>query len=114
MFDISDFPEWKIEGPRIAKEIGKILMSHQSLLKELYNTYTTEIEVTQTEECLSMTSHQFWRLLRDCQVISYRVTIADFNRIFLRGAKNLFKISQISEIGGEEDASYRLSRPVTP
>lgn len=34
-----------------------------------------------------------WRFLRDCKVFNSRVTIAQFNRIYLAGKKNSFNLS---------------------
>lgn len=93
LIDISDLLYNEDDIQRAEKEVSKILLQFNSNLKEWYELYSTRIEAKEREESFTMTSKQLWRFFRDCKVISYKVSIANLNRLFLRGTKNLFKIT---------------------
>lgn len=93
LIDISDLLYNEDDQSRAEKEVAKILLQFNSNLKEWYELYSTKIEAKEREESFTMTSKQLWRFFKDCKVISYKVSIANLNRLFLRGAKNLFKIT---------------------
>mmetsp|Transcript_5522 Transcript_5522/g.6080 ORF Transcript_5522/g.6080 Transcript_5522/m.6080 type:complete len:522 (+) Transcript_5522:1-1566(+) len=42
-----------------------------------------------------MTSRQFWRFLRDCQIPGPHTSLASVNRMFLRGRRNKFSIDNV-------------------
>lgn len=90
LIDISDLTEFEEDELKSEKEVLNILLSHYSAMKLWYGLYTHSQE--EREETFTMVSKQFWRLLRDCKVLSYKVPIAHANRLFLQGSKNRFTI----------------------
>ena len=92
LIDIGDITAIEEDSAKAEKEVQKILLQFNSYLKQWYEAYSTQIEAKVREESFTMTSRQLWRFLKDCKVISYKVSIANFNRLFLRGSKNIFKI----------------------
>jgi hypothetical protein len=93
LIDVTDLLYNEDDPSRAEKEVAKILLQFNSGLKEWYEIYSSQVEAKEREESFTMTSKQMWRFFKDCKVISYKVSIANLNRLFLRGAKNLFKIT---------------------
>jgi len=58
------------------KEVQNIMLRRNVELKKLYQKYSTEIEVVESEETFAMRMKQFWRLLRDYSIIDPYTTIA--------------------------------------
>ena len=93
ILDIKDLTTIESDPEKAEKEVQKILLKHNSDLKSWYNMYSSQVEVKEKEEGFNMTARQFWRFLRDTRVISYKVPIANVNRLFLQGSKNQFSIA---------------------
>jgi len=93
MLEISDlFAEEDFE--QVAAEIVEVknlLLRHHANLKLWYRNYSLK-QQTNVEESFALTSKMFWKMLRDTRVLSPKVTIAAFNRLFLQGAKNDFSL----------------------
>jgi hypothetical protein len=90
------------------KEIQKILLMHNSEMKNWYRTYSRKIEAHKSDESFAMTLRQVWRFLRDTQLISANSTVAQFNRVYNMGNKNHFTLlgsqdkSKFDKIYGEK------------
>ena len=93
MLDISDlFTDEDEEQAYIQiKEVKNLLLRYNSGLKQLYRFYTGK-QLTNSEESFSLTMKMFWKMLRDAKVLSPKVTIASFDRLFVQGAKNTFTL----------------------
>ena len=76
-------------GP--VKDIQNLLLRHNSDLKQWYKVYVSK-QHDDMEESFALTSKSFWKMLKDCGVLSPKVTIPAFNRLYLQGAKNTFEI----------------------
>jgi len=72
-------------------EVKNLLLRHHANLKLWYRNYSLK-QQTNVEESFALTSKMFWKMLRDTKVLSPKVTIAAFNRLFLQGAKNDFAL----------------------
>jgi hypothetical protein len=115
LIDISDITYNEEDSAKSEKEVNKILLQNNSDLKKWYEIYSTHIEAKEREESFTMCSKQLWRFLKDCAVISYKVSIANINRLFLRGSKNVFKVigNNINDISTNEQTSLsRISSAV--
>ena len=66
-------------------EVNKIMLIHNSELKSWYKFYSREVDCPEIEEGFMMVSMQFWRFLRDCKVFSPVFSLAQYNRLYLRG-----------------------------
>ena len=84
LLEINDIIMLEHKPTEILKEIQNIMLRRHSQLKRWYKFYSQKVERVKTEESFSMTMRQFWRFLRDCQVTSYKVPLAQINRIFLQ------------------------------
>lgn len=98
LIDISDLIEFESNPLDVEKECQNILLRHNSDLKTWYNYYSRKVESVKTEESFSMTLRQVWRFLRDCQVIDQDATLAQFDRIYMQGAKNHYTLLGTSEM----------------
>ena len=73
------------------KDVQNLLLRYNSDLKLWYKAYISK-QNDDMEESFALTSKSFWKMLKDCGVLSSKVTIASFNRLYLKGAKNNFEI----------------------
>jgi len=92
LIDISDLLELEADELRAEKEVQNVLLKYNSDLKSWYLQYSTQVEPEEREESFTMTSRQLWRFLRDCQILSYRMTVAQVNRLFILGKKSNFSL----------------------
>jgi len=60
-------------------------------MKQWYKLYVSK-QHEDMEESFALTNKNFWKLLKDSQILSPKITIAAFNRLYLQGAKNQFEI----------------------
>lgn len=116
LIDISDLTASEEDAGKAEKEVQKILLQFNSHLKQWYEAYSTQIEAKEREESFTMCSKQLWRFLKDCKVISYKVSIANINRLFLKGSKNIFKIigSNLDTIATNEQSILSRISSVNP
>lgn len=66
-------------------------------MKKWYRLYSSK-QHDDMEESFALTMKMFWKMLRDCRILSSKITIASFNRIFLQGRKNLFELNSSLEV----------------
>ena len=92
LIDISDLVELEANPEESLKEVQNILLRHNSELKQWYRVYSRKIEATKSEESFAMTLKQVWRFLRDTHLVSSDSTLAEFNRVYNKGAKNHFTL----------------------
>ena len=117
LIDISDLTYLEEDPIKAEKEVQKILLQYNSYMKHWYEAYSVEIEAKEREESFTMCSQQLWRFLKDCKIISYKVSIANMNRLFLCGSKNIFKITGSNADGistNEQSSLSRLSSVMAP
>lgn len=115
LLDLSDLINLEENPKKAEKEVQKLMLKYNSEMKSWYNTYSSNFEYKEKEEAFTMTSRQFWRFLRDCKVVSHKVTISSVNRLFLQGKKNNFKLdANIVEPQAVDNSISKLSRPHTP
>lgn len=110
LIDITDLLYIEDDPNRAEKEVAKVLLQFNSYIKQWYETYSTHIEAKEREETFTMSTKQLWRFFKDCKVISYKVSIANLNRLFLRGSKNIFKITSNSADNVSTNDQSSLSR----
>ena len=73
------------------REVKNLLLRYHGSLKQWYRVYTAK-QQTNSEESFALTFKMFWKMLRDARVLSPKVTIASFNRLFMQGNKNNFTL----------------------
>ncbi len=69
----------------IQDEINKVLLTHNTELNRWYRHYSRDVDCPDIEEGFMMVSMQFWHMLRDCKVISPWFSLAQYNRLYMRG-----------------------------
>lgn len=114
LLDISDLLELEQDPAKTEREVQKILLKHNSQIKEWYARYSEQVEATEKEEAFTMTARQLWRFLRDGAVVSYKVSLANFNRLFFKGKKNHFDITNKIGEAPLDSSIGKTSRPFTP
>jgi hypothetical protein len=114
LLDISDLLQLENDPAKTEREVQKILLKHNSQIKEWYARYSEKAEAAQKEETFTMTASQLWRFLRDGEVTSYKVSLASINRLFFKGKKNLFQISNKIADAPLDSSVGKASRPFTP
>lgn len=115
LLDLSDLINLEENPQKAEREVQKLMLKYNSEMKSWYNTYSSNFEFKEKEEAFTMTSRQFWRFLRDCKVVSHKVTISSVNRLFLQGKKNNFKLyANLVEPQAVENSISKMSRPPTP
>jgi hypothetical protein len=110
LIDISDLLELESDELRAEKEVQNVLLKYNSDLRSWYLQYSTQVEPEEREESFTMTSRQLWRFLRDCQILSYRMTVAQVNRLFIIGKKSNFSLDAYEP----QKLDIRPSRSPTP
>ena len=78
-------------------QIHNLLLRYHSHLIKWYRFYWAKQHDDQ-EESFALTMRMFWKLLRDCRILSSKITIATFNRVFLQGKKNVFELKSTEDI----------------
>jgi len=73
------------------QEVKNLLLRYHSNMKLWYRNYAAKQQIN-SEESFALTSRMFWKMLRDAKVLSPKITIAAFNRLFMQGAKNNFSL----------------------
>lgn len=117
LLDISDLTAYEEDEDKAEKEVQNLLLKYNSNMMNWYKRYSTQVEAKEKEESFTMVIKQFWRFLRDARIISYKLSIANVDRLFLQGPKNNFKIaSSNADTATTVEQSYynKSSRPFTP
>jgi len=84
----------------VQEELNNILLTHHSELKHWYK-YFCGIDKLEFEEGFMLVARQFWRMLNVCKVNNAAFTLAQFNRIYLRGKKTFFSLKYNPFYGSE-------------
>jgi hypothetical protein len=92
MLSIEDILVNADEPENELKEVQNIMLRKNVELKKLYQKYSTEIELVETEESFALTIKQFWRFLRDYRIVDPYTTIAEINRAFLKSPRTRYPI----------------------
>ena len=93
------------------EELNNIMLTHHSELKQWYKFFTN-VDRTEFEEGFMMVNRQFWRLLGACKVLNVGFSLAQFNRIFLKGKKTFFSL-KYNPFDGNEVKKEGEWRPTT-
>lgn len=80
----------KLEGT--SDNINKIMLQYNTNLKNWYRFYSREVDPMDIEEGFMMVSSQFWRFLKDLKCLSAGFSIANFNRLYLKGKNSGFSL----------------------
>ena len=81
-----DLPE--LQRNRLRKRVLALLLRNNSQLHMWYRKYRPKPE-EQTEECFSMTCRQLWQFIKDAKIMNPHLTLASFNRCFVKGKKKI-------------------------
>ncbi len=92
----------------IQEEVSNIMLTHHSELKQWYKFFTG-VDRIDFEEGFMMVARQFWRLLAVCKVLNPAFTLAQFDRIYLKGRKTSFslKYNPFDGVEGKREGEWR-------
>ena len=97
--DFTDF----IHDDEILVEIEKLLLRHNSLLKQFFKQTSIRFEQhTNNENTFCFNLGVMWKILNECKILNSTFNICQINRLYFQGIKNKYSLNENVEILKQE------------
>ena len=73
-------------------KVQNLLLRQNTNLRNWYKTYSPHADEKHPEDSFSMTTRHFWKFIREARILNSSLSIATFNRLFVKGSKNHFDL----------------------